>query len=352
MTVEEGIKVHWYPVPYSNHMSYFRRILAFLQFAVASARKAASIKADVIFATSTPLTIVFPGIYATWRQRVPLIFEVRDMWPAVPIAMGILKNSVLIRVAEWMEKLAYRRAQQVVALAPGMRDDIISTGVEPEKVTVIPNGCDLNIFGADLSAEVSDLRERHAWLHSRQLVLFAGTLGRANGVDYLVKVAMNMTTIDPDVRFAIIGDGAERERIETDAEKSGVLDKTLFMFHSMPKEELAVWIAASDFTAGLFSGPRVLWKDAVQNKFFDSVSAGKPIVCNFAGYQSELAVQHDIGLIIASDNPKLAATQLHDKLNDYSWLSSVKPKAKQLAVGDFNRDLLAKKLEQVLLSAI
>lgn len=349
-TDEEGIQVYWYPVAYSNHMGFTQRILAFLKFAVASARKAASIKADVVFATSTPLTIVLPGIYAAWRQRIPMVFEVRDMWPAVPIAMGVLRNPLLVSAANWLERLAYQRAKHIVALAPGMRDDIISTGVDPNKVTVIPNGCDLNIFGTDLSAPAVALRQQFPWLNSRALVLFAGTLGRANGVDYLVKVAEKMAKIDPEVRFVIIGDGAERENIEKEAERSKVLNCSLFMFSAMPKNELAVWLAASDFTVGLFSGPRVLWKDAVQNKFFDALAAGKPIACNFSGFQSELAVQHDVGLIVDSDNPEHAAIELYEKLTDAAWLASVKERAKELAEGQFNRNLLAKRLEAVLIS--
>ena len=125
-TLEQGVTVHWYPVPYSNTMGFFRRIKAFIQFAIVSSRKAASIKTDVIFATSTPLTIVLPGLYAKWRQKVPMVFEVRDMWPAVPIAMGILTNPILVKIAKWLEKLAYHQSQHIVALAPGMRNDIIS----------------------------------------------------------------------------------------------------------------------------------------------------------------------------------------------------------------------------------
>ena len=158
VTEEAGIKVHWYPVPYSNHMGFVERVRAFLRFAVAAARKAASFEADVVFATSTPLTIVLPGLFASWRLRVPLVFEVRDMWPAVPIAMGYLKNPVLRIGAHWLERLAYRKSSHVVALAPGMRDDIIATGIDPDKVTVIPNGCDVDIFGADLAAEAAALR--------------------------------------------------------------------------------------------------------------------------------------------------------------------------------------------------
>ena len=351
VTEEAGIKVHWYPVPYSNHMGFVERVRAFLRFAVAAARKAASFEADVVFATSTPLTIVLPGLFASWRLRVPLVFEVRDMWPAVPIAMGYLKNPVLRMGAHWLERLAYRKSSHVVALAPGMRDDIIATGIAPDKVTVIPNGCDVDIFGADLAAEAAAVRTAHPWLQQRKLVLFAGTFGRANGVSFLVQVAEAMRAIDPKVRFVVIGDGAERSQIADAARAAGVLDSVFFMLPAMPKTELAAWVAACDLTVGLFSGPRVLWKDAVQNKFFDSLSAGKPVACNFAGFQSELAVERGVGLIMPPDDPQRAARQLYEKLCDGAWIASAANRARELAVNDFSRDRLAGQLESVLLAA-
>lgn len=351
MTEEAGIKVHWYPVPYSNHMGFVERVRAFLRFAVAAARKAASFEADVVFATSTPLTIVLPGLFASWRLRVPLVFEVRDMWPAVPIAMGYLKNPVLRIGAHWLERLAYRKSSHVVALAPGMRDDIIATGIAPYKVTVIPNGCDVDIFGADLAAEAAAVRAAHPWLQQRKLVLFAGTFGRANGVSFLVQVAEAMRAIDPKVCFVVIGDGAERPQIEDAARAACVLETSFFMLPAMPKTKLAAWVAACDFTVGLFSGPRILWKDAVQNKFFDSLSAGKPVACNFAGFQSQLAVERGVGLIMPPDNPQAAANQLHDKLNDADWIAAAATRARELARYEFNRDRLAEQLETVLLVA-
>lgn len=351
VTEEAGIKVHWYPVPYSNHMGFVERVRAFLRFAVAAARKAASFKADVVLATSTPLTIVLPGLFSSWRLRVPLVFEVRDMWPAVPIAMGDLKNPVLRMCAHWLERLAYRKSSHVVALAPGMRDDIVATGIAPEKVTVIPNGCDVDIFGADLAAEAAAVRTAHTWLQQRKLVLFAGTFGRANGVSYLVQVAEAMRAIDPKVRFVVIGDGAEHSQIADAARAAGVLDSVFFMLPAMPKTELAAWVAACDLTVGLFSGPRVLWKDAVQNKFFDSLSAGKPVACNFAGFQSELAVEHEVGLIMPPDDPQRAAHHLYEKLCDGAWIAYAAKRARELAHHDFSRDRLAGQLESVLLAA-
>ena len=347
---EAGIKVHWYPVLYSNHMSFVERVGAFLRFAYAASRKAASFDTDVVFATSTPLTIVLPGLYAAWRRRVPLVFEVRDMWPAVPIAMGYLNNPVLRMGAKWLESIAYRRSHHIVALAPGMRDDIVANGIAPEKVTVIPNGCDIDIFGVELSVQAATVRAANIWLQKRKLVLFAGTLGRANGVGFLVQVAAEMHAIDSEVRFVVIGDGAESNNIADLARKTGVLRTSFFMFEAMPKQKLAAWFASCDFTVGLFSGPRALWKDAVQNKFFDSLAAGKPVACNFVGFQSQLAVERGVGLILSPDNPQAAARQLYEKLNDDVWNAAASKSARLLAQDEFSRDRLAKELENVLLA--
>jgi hypothetical protein len=93
-TIEDGITVHWLPLLYSNKMNYTQRIKAFVNFAVKSSIKAVSMKADIIFATSTPLTIAIPAVIASKRQKIPLVFEVRDLWPELPIAMGALKNPI------------------------------------------------------------------------------------------------------------------------------------------------------------------------------------------------------------------------------------------------------------------
>jgi glycosyltransferase involved in cell wall biosynthesis len=167
-----------------------------------------------------------------------------------------------------------------------------------------------------------------------------------------VQLAAEMLVIDPEVRFLIIGDGAERDQIADKAREIGILDKSLFMLAAIPKTELASWIAACDFTVGLFTGPSVVWKDAVQNKFFDSLSAGKPVVCNFSGFQSQLAVERGVGLILPSDNLSEAARQLHEILYNAAWMDAASKIARELALHDFSRDRLAGQLESVLLGAV
>ena len=145
-TDESGIKVLWLPVKYSNHMSYAARVRAFFRFAFGAARKAASLPADVVFATSTPLTIAFPGIFAAKALNVPMVFEVRDLWPELPIAIGALKNSMLKYAAVRLERFAYNNSSRIIALSPGMRDGVVRSGYSENRVTVIPNSADLELF--------------------------------------------------------------------------------------------------------------------------------------------------------------------------------------------------------------
>ena len=349
-TTEAGIHVHWLPVAYSNRMSYSERIQAFLRFAWHSARKAVSLPGDIIFATSTPLTISIPGIFASWWKRVPMVFEVRDMWPDVPVALGILRNPMLIRLARRLELFAYRQAVHVVALAPGMRDDIIAKGVPAGKLSVIPNGCDLDIFsGKD---DNSSPRNEYSWLDGRKLVLYAGTIGAANGVDYLVQLAREVLQIDPEIRFVIFGEGSEKESVRLLAEQSGVLERNLFMFNPLPKRKIARWFTAADMHVALMRGPRIYLKDAVNNKFFDALAARKPIANNFDGWQSRIAEEEGVGLILDSQDVSAAARRLVNALKDSGWISKVPMRARLLAEERFNRDRLARQLEDILTAAV
>lgn len=345
---ESGIRVHWAAVAYGNEMGFARRVLAFLKFAAMAAGKAVSLRPDVIFATSTPLTIAIPAIAASRWKRVPFVFEVRDMWPDVPIAMGLLRNPVLVGLAKWLELTAYRRAAHVVALAPGMKEDIVSKGIPRDKVSVIPNGCDLDLFSGS-RAEPSP-RDEYSWLGRRKLVLYAGSIGLVNGVDYLVRVAAETIRQDPEIRFVIIGDGRLKGEVRRLAAQEGVLDRNLFMLEAVPKKDLVRWLRAADLILALITGPRVLWKDAVQNKFFDALAAGKPIASNFDGWQSQLAVEADVGLVLDSTDTVLAARQILAAVAAAPG-PEFDRRARSLAETRFNRDDLARRLEEVLVAA-
>jgi glycosyltransferase involved in cell wall biosynthesis len=346
-TEHEGIRVYWVPVPYSNEMSYSRRIWAFFQFAWKAARKAAAIDADLVFATSTPLTIALPGIYAARRLRVPMILEVRDLWPELPIAIGALKGRAPVALARWLERLAYQNSSQIVALSPGMKAGIVRTGYPEECVHVIPNGADLELFG--VPPEIGqEFRQRFDWLGYRPLVVYTGALGRMNGVEYLAHIAAFVHETAPEVRFLVLGDGAEKDRVRGTAERLGILEKSFFIRDKVPKSAMPVVLSAADMATSLFIDLPQMWANSA-NKFFDALASGTPVAINYQGWQADLLRQTGAGIILDAMDAEAAANLLVHTLKDRSRLEQAGVAARKLAEERFSRDLLAKQLETVLL---
>jgi glycosyltransferase involved in cell wall biosynthesis len=345
-TEEEGIRVHWIPVPYANRMGYRRRVEAFARFAVAAAGKAASLNPDVVFATSTPLTIAIPAVYAAWARRAPMVFEVRDLWPEVPIALGALRHPVLRSLARGLERWAYRHAEAVVALSPGMRDGVVRAGYPAERVAVIPNASDLDLFRAD-PERARAFRAERPWLGDRPLVLYAGTFGRVNGVGILVALAAALERIAPEVRVLLVGDGAELGDVEEAARRSGVWGRNLFIEPPVPKREVAALFAAADLATSVVIDRRELWPNSA-NKFFDALAAGTPLFINYGGWQADLIERHDLGLACWGVPVEEAARRVAELLGDRARLEATGRRARALAEQLFDREELASQLALVL----
>ena len=348
-TLESGIRVHWQSVPYSNRMTYRQRLAAFLRFAFGASAKAGALACDVVFATSTPLTVAIPGVWAARRHRVPLVFEVRDLWPKVPIALGALKHPALRWAATRLERWAYANSEAVVALSPGMRDGVIEGGMAPERVAMIPNASDLAEFQVEPNG-VRAFRESRPWLGDGPIVLYAGAFGRVNGVGWLVPVARHLLKIAPEVRVLLIGEGAERAEIEARATEAGVLGVNLFIEKPLPKVEIPAAFAASALAANLTIDVEAL-QDNSANKFFDALAAGVPVLLNGGGWQAELMERFGAGIVLWRVDANVAAERIASALSDADWRASASNAARRLAEERFDRDALAVKLERVLRAA-
>lgn len=345
-TNEDGIRVHWLPVPYSNHMNYRERTHAFLRFAWKSAAKAAEIPADVVFATSTPLTIALPGAYAARRQNVPMVFEVRDLWPELPIAMGALRNPVTRYAARKLEHFAYRRSAHVVALSPGMQEGVVKAGVPIEKTTVIPNGADLDLFAPERQ-DPNVFRDSHPTLGDAPMVVYTGTLGAANGVDYLPRIAAAARSLGSKIQFVVVGRGGCEKQVRDEADRLGVLGINFHLLPPVSKKEMPNVLAAADLALSLFIDLKPLWANSA-NKFFDALASGTPIAINYGGWQADLLRESGAGLIIPPNDAEAAARSIMAFLQDRERVHSSARAARRLAEDRFSRDQLAEQLASVL----
>lgn len=345
----DGIHVHWLPVEYGNRMSYRRRMLAFAIFALFASRRARQLRGEVVFATSTPLTIALPALAAIQGTRTPMVFEVRDLWPQLPIAVGALNSPVLQAAARVLERQAYRRASAVVALSPEMVAGVVAVDGRPDRVSLIPNSCDNDLFDVP-SRRGQEFRAARPWLGDGPLVLYAGTLGYANGVSYLVRIARECREAAPEVRFLALGDGAEADAIRRLADSEGVLGRNFFMEPFLTKQRVPDALSAATVCTSLFRPIRELQANS-PNKVFDALAAGRPIVVNHEGWIAELVREHQLGAVLDPHDPAGAASELLALLGDPEALRLASQAAKRLALGPFSRDRLAHELETVLTSA-
>ena len=344
----DGLRILQLNVFYSQEMGYLRRMLSFVWFVLLASWVAVSQRdVDVIFATSTPLTIAVPAIVASRINRRPFVFEVRDLWPKVPIGLGILRNPLLIALARGLERLAYRCATHIVTLSPGMRDGIIRAGVPAEKVSVIPNACDNDLF--DVSPEVGlAFRARHPYLMDRPLVVYTGAFGMVNGLDYLVRLAQQVRSLDESIAFLLVGAGSEKEALYDLAQDLGVLNKNLWLMEAIPRHEIPAVLSAATIATSTFIPNPVLWHNSA-NKFFDALAAGRPIAINHGGWLADLLHASKAGIVLPAHNLDKAAEMLIEFLRSESRLERARQAARVLARERFDRSRLVAQLERVLL---
>lgn len=346
-TEEAGIHVHWFPNYYNNKMSYLDRIKAFFKFAFHAAKKGKSFKnVDVVFATSTPLTIALPAVAAAKKLNVPMVFEVRDLWPELPIAMGALKNKFTQKLAYVLESWAYKNSDSIIALSPGMRDGIVKAGYSYNKIAVIPNSSDNELFEVS-SSLVENFRSKFDWLGKRKLVVYTGTFGIINGVSYLVDLAEEVYKLDSEIRFLLIGAGAEFELVKEYAKKKSVLNVNLFIMNSIPKKEIPIILKAATLSTALFIDKPEMRANSA-NKFFDSLAAGTPILINYGGWMVDIIENYNCGLVVWNKTIEQSATDLVEFLVDESKLAQAASNAKKLAQTQFDRDNLALQFSNVL----
>ena len=345
-TNEAGIHVHWYPVPYSNHMSFAQRIKSFFAFAFAAKRKSASLLGDVVFATSTPLTIALPAVFTARKLKVPMVFEVRDLWPEIPIAIGALKNPLAQTLAKKLETWAYMNSSAIVALSPGMKEGIVKSGYPASQVAVIPNSSDNFEMMHDDSA-AAQFRNERKWLNDSPLLVYTGTFGKINGVGYMVSLASELQRLNSNVKILLVGDGAEKSQVVAKAKSAGVFEENLFIEPSMPKKDIPALLSAATMASALFIDLPEMRPNSA-NKFFDALASSTPVLLNYGGWMHDLVQQHSCGLAMWQQPIELVAEQLDQKMNDDEWLKQAGLAARRLAEEEFDRDTLATQLMSVL----
>jgi glycosyltransferase involved in cell wall biosynthesis len=330
----DGIEVVGVRGGYSDYVgatsvAYPRRMLAFAAFAATATRAALrGPRPDVIYASSPPLTIVLPAVAAAARWRVPLVFEVRDLWPEAPIQMGALRNPALRRLARAVERLVYRRSARVIALSPGIREGVVSAGAPPERVALVPNASDLELFSPELDGPSE---RRRLGLGDGLVCSYFGTMGEANDLGQVIDAA----PLVRDVTFVLLGDGKRRPELEKRAPAN-----VRFLDPAPDKASVARLAAASDACLTIFKDVPVLTTNS-PNKLFDTFAAGRPAIVNTEGWMRDLVERNEAGVFVRPGDPRDLAAKVAWLRDNPREVERLGRNARALAEREFDRDALA-----------
>lgn len=332
----EGIRVEVVGAVYSQKLGFWGRIWAFLYFMTACFFKGLGIRnADVVYATSTPLTIGIPAMLLKWCRRIPFVFEVRDQWPEIPIAMGYIRNPLLKKLLLCLERRIYISSSAVVALSPGMADGIRQVlGNVERPIQIAPNSADIDLFRPDMDG--SAVRQQMGW-QDKFIVMHFGTMGHVNGLDFLIRAAARCTDY-PDILFVLIGSGRRKELLAKSAESLKL--KNIVFIDNKPKLELPLWVAACDISTVILADYPILEHNSA-NKFFDSLAAGKPVLLNYSGWQKEILESRNAGLGCRLCSLDEYVANLLTLYKNKDQLKRMGQNGRMLAQNEFNRNKIA-----------
>jgi len=329
----EGINLVIIDAADNNKESKLKRAVKALTFSTVSIFYALTLKADIVIASSGPITIGLPGLMAKWFRGKKMVFEVRDLWPTGAIELGLLKSPTMIGIARWFEKVCYSNASLVVPCSPGMDEGVKKVSSEVPTL-VIPNASDPALFKSNTGRPEVFPKE----LEGKTIFLYAGSLGL---MDDCFQIIRSLEYIDNDsVALVFAGDGAEREALEKEARQSG--NPNIHFLGLLPKNEIAKWFSVAAASFVTFKDVAVLHTSS-PNKMFDSFAAGVPIIQSTKGWIKDLVEENDCGMNVDPHDPKDFARAISLIANDHESRERMAVKAAGLAQNDFNRDVLAKK---------
>ena len=272
----DGIRVHYLPIPYSNSFGKWKRIQSFFSFAQLAKSIAVKLSPDLCYATSTPLTIGWVALKISKRIGVPFIFEVRDLWPEAPEALGIVRNPLVLKLAYQLAHKTYKRADKIISLSPGMTQEICKV-VSEDKVLTVPNLC-------------HDQGDIIKTSRSQQLkITYAGALGYVNNIPLIEQIIDQVELLD-GITFEVIGEGKFADDL-----KEYCCSKVHTAFiGQLCKSEVFERLKDSDVSLTTFLDVDILGTNS-PNKFFDGLACATVVLVNNQGWTKDLVETHECG---------------------------------------------------------
>ncbi|MEM8898855.1 MAG: glycosyltransferase family 4 protein [Bacteroidota bacterium] len=335
-----GIRVHKVNVPYAHKMSFPQRVKSFLSFAWKAFQIGKTIKnIDLVLAYTAPPSVGEIGRRLANYHKVPFLLEVADVWPDVPIDMGIINNRLVASFLSWRMNLIYQDAHHILAFSEDMKDLIGKHVPRHPSMQVVHNGADPTFFSLERS---------HPKYPDKVYLLYAGTLGRANGLSQLFDTLTYLPEyVLAKLEVIIVGSGNEEVGLRERAASFSNIS-----FHlSCTRAQISNWLEKADIGLSMFAPFPVLESNGA-TKFFDYLAAGIPVLLNYQGWQSKYLEKYHCGLSSKQGDLKTFAENLAKLVENVEMRKKMSSNARELAQTTFDRDILAEKMLSLFQSSL
>ncbi len=340
----ELITILWaYTYP-SLHRSYAFRMISFISFMLSSFLIGLGVrKVDLVWGTSPPILQGLTAWSLARIKNIPFLFEVRDLWPAFAVAVGVLKNPLLIKLSEWLERFLYRRANQVIVNSPGFISHVTDRGAA--RVNLVPNGTDTVMFNPGVDGTAF----RHSLdLNTKFVVLYAGAHGLSNDLGTVLRAA-KMLLFRKEIIFVMLGDGKDKAALQAQATREG-LENILFL-PPIPKVDMPAAVAAADACIAILK-PIEMYTTTYPNKVFDYMAAGKPVVLAIDGVIRQVIENARGGIPVQPGDAEALSQAILLLADDPQLAHRLGMQARNYVQSHFDRVILASRLLDIMLGMV
>ncbi len=339
---EDGVKVVRSWVHITKKKTFIPRIINYASYLISSFFAGLHEDPDVIFVTSPP----FPALASAWLlskiKRVPLVLDIRDIWPDSAVSVGMMNKGLLFKFLQWWEKKFYKSAEKIVVNAKGIGKRLTKEkGVPEDKIKFLPNGAEIEMF--DPQAQGKKLNQEFN-IKNKYVVLFTGLIGLAQDPEVIVKAA-NILKNEKEIFFLIVGDGPKRKECLELIDKYNL--ENIIMPGSYPREEMPKFVARADACLATHKKDD-LFKDVIPSKIFDYMAGARPIIINSQGEGVRIVKEAECGINIPPASPQEMADAILNLYHDFAKARDYGKNGRKYAEKNFAKKKIAEKLHDLL----